>query len=273
MGNRSRIFKYWFSKKGKGVSFLELFTQAYFGIRTEGIAKKWINRIEESNSNLKVYLKTIKHPLFVPKEFPINQLYLVIAESFYKPNWHYYERFGTLVSPNDVVVDCGAAEGLFSLIIANRCKTCYAIEPLPGYVETLKLTFKNIENVEVLPYALGSISGISYISGSGINASLTNDKSGTEVKIETIDNLFYKKKIPVSYLKADLEGYDFEMIKGAKNTIKHHKPKIAITTYHKESHAKEISEFLKNINPDYNIKCKGIESNYGSPMMLHAWIG
>lgn len=33
-----------------------------------------------------------------------------------------------------------------------------------------------------------------------------------------------------------------------------------------------ISEFLRNINPAYQIKMKGIEERAGAPVMLHAWL-
>ena len=62
------------------------------------------------------------------------------------------------------------------------------------------------------------------------------------------------------------------MLNGAKNLIREYKPKIAITTYHNKDHYILISDFLKNINPNYRIKLRGIEGNYGSPVILHAWI-
>ena len=83
---------------------------------------------------------------------------------------------------------------------------------------------------------------------------------------------YFLKIIPVSYLKIDLEGHDFDALVGAEKLIKQNKPKIAITTYHQIDHAKIISSFLKTIDPSYKILAKGIYQESDSPIMLHAWV-
>lgn len=75
----------------------------------------------------------------------------------------------------------------------------------------------------------------------------------------------------MSYIKADLEGYDYELIKGADNLISANLPKIAITTYHNREHATLISNHLKKIHPGYKTKIKGIYALDGSPVLMHAW--
>ena len=87
------------------------------------------------------------YPLYYPKEMNLRSLYVVITESLYANNWHYYQIEQTQVGPEDVVIDCGAAEGLFSLLTAGKCKKVYIIEPLPAFVELLKLTFYKMNNV------------------------------------------------------------------------------------------------------------------------------
>ena len=42
-------------------------------------------------------------------------LHRVLAEETYSWNWHYYQVRQTRVERGDVVLDCGAAEGFFSL--------------------------------------------------------------------------------------------------------------------------------------------------------------
>jgi hypothetical protein len=92
------------------------------------------------------------------------------------------------------------------------------------------------------------------------------------IKVTTIDKLFYEKQIPITYIKADLEGYELKMLEGARNTITTYHPKIAITTYHEVGHAKWITDYLREINPNYRIKIKGLEQTWGAPIMLHAGV-
>ncbi|MDP2211825.1 MAG: FkbM family methyltransferase [Candidatus Aquicultor sp.] len=219
-----------------------------------------------------VYLNGLERPLYYPKEFAIGSLCQVIAELCYPRDWHYYEIEQTRVTPGDVVVDCGAAEGLFGLLVADRAAKVYAIEPMTRFVESMRLTFSGFDNVEVLPVALSDQEGTAYISGCGISSTLSTFGDGDRVEVTTLDTLFIKQDIPVSYIKADLEGYELSMLKGARETIKKHSPKIAITTYHVAEHAESIAGYLKDINPQYRIKVKGVEERCGAPVMLHAWV-
>jgi FkbM family methyltransferase len=197
----------------------------------------------------------------------------VLVELFYEENWHYYQIKETKVQPDDIVIDCGGAEGAFSLVASTICKKCYVIEPSPEFKGALNLTFRGIDNVEILQCALSDEVGNGTIKMQGIMSSLSDDDAagGASVKIETIDNLFYERKIPADYIKADLEGYDLKAIIGAKKTIQKYKPRIAITTYHHSEHAKLIGAYIKEIEPGYDIKVKGIYQETGSPVMLHAW--
>ena len=60
----------------------------------------------------------------------------------------------------------------------------------------------------------------------------------------TLDKLFLLKNVPVTYIKIDVEGFDVEVLRGAKELIKRFRPKIAVTTYHDYSHADMIKDLL-----------------------------
>lgn len=267
---RLKVLKYWLEGQKNNVSFSEL-VGFFFGFPYSYKAKAIIDKTDYINDYIILHLKGYDTPLYYPKGMSLKSLRQVIVESFYKDNWHYYQIEETMVGPDDIVVDCGAAEGLFSLIAASVCKKVYAIEPLPKFIEALKLTFSNFDNVEIIPCAVSSKAGEAFISETDISSSLTKYKNGYQIRVETMDSLFFQKDIQVSYIKADLEGYDFEAIKGAKNIISKYCPKIAITTYHNTQHSKLISDFIMDINPHYKIKTKGIFQETGSPVMLHAW--
>jgi len=41
----------------------------------------------------------------------------------------------TTVTEEDIVVDCGAAEGLFGFLVIDRCEKLLLIEPLPVFLQ------------------------------------------------------------------------------------------------------------------------------------------
>lgn len=246
--------------------------QHLFGPSLEKRAKPRIKGIEKAQGFLKVYLNGYETPLYWPEEMDLQSLHMVITEVFDPADWHHYEFEGTRVNTDDTIVDCGAAEGLFSFVYREKCHKIYIIEPLPRFIQSLELTFSGQANIEIMPFALSSTEGSAEISPDGIQSKIKATDKITGIRITTLDKLFFERKIPVSYIKADLEGYDYELIKGADNLISANLPKIAITTYHNREHATLISNHLKKIHPGYTTKIKGIYALDGSPVLMHAWV-
>lgn len=269
--NRLKVLKYYLFNNKNNVSFSQLL-KFFFDTSYATKAKKKLKKISKDNDFYKIYFDDIDKPLYFPFEFGLKSLEQVIVESFYPDNWHYYELPQTKVEVDDFVVDCGAAEGLFSLLVSERCKRIYLIEPHPMFIRSLQKTFEKSNNVELLQYALSKNKFIAHLTNCGISSKLSSKINGIEIKVTTLDKLFFEENIPVSYLKIDLEGHDFDALVGAEKLIKKNKPKIAITTYHQIDHAKIISSFLKTIDPSYKILAKGIYQESGSPIMLHAWV-
>lgn len=58
----------------------------------------------------------------------------------------------------------------------------------------------------------------------------------------------------VDFIKIDTEGYERQIIKGAKNTIKNFLPVIACSAYHLKDDKTEISALVKSINPNYKYR-------------------
>jgi FkbM family methyltransferase len=230
--------------------------------------RRYVRRVERDGEMLVVHFHGMERPLYWPAEYPLDGALLVAGEQFNPRDWHYYEVPETAVRADDVVVDCGAAEGLFSLRVAPRCRHVYAVEPLPRFVESMRLTLAAQPNVEIVPCLLGARAGTARIAGEGLTAAV--GEIGPEVPVRTADELFLARDHRPSYLKADVEGAELDLLAGARELIHAEAPRIAITTYHDPSHADAITRLLRGVRPDYRVRVKGFTSS-GAPIMLHAW--
>lgn len=266
---RHKPLLYWLSGKKNNVGLFDLL-RFTFSMPFKFLGKQKLRSITDENEYHRALFEGFPQPIYWPKNFPIDSLYQVVTELAYK-NWWNYEIPETSVQPGDCVLDCGAAEGAFSLLVAGRCKKVYAIEPNTHFVNAMTKTFQGINTIEIMPIGVGDQKGHLKLSNDGIMSQL-NSSDGIVVDVDTIDNLFYKNDIKVDFIKADLEGFEVNMLHGAEMTIKKWKPKLSITTYHFKDDFQNTYNYLKKICPDYTIKGTGITDQFGTPVMLHAWI-
>lgn len=267
---RFKVLKH-FMRRRNGVTLPEML-RFFFAPSYASKAGGYIEKIEKEDPYLKVRVRGVPDALYYPADIPEHSLHMSVVECFDPNNWHYYEIPETRVRPEDVVVDGGAAEGIFGLKVGRRCKELYLVEPLPKFVRSLEKTFGGMENVHIVPYAISDRVFSATISDDDISSAISETGAGEAITVSTLDTLFMGKNIPVTYLKMDLEGHDFKAIVGAEQLIRRNRPRIAVTTYHDKDHAAQIGGFLQSIVPEYKIHCKGIYQYTGSPVMLHAWV-
>lgn len=268
---RLRVLLYWLFYSKNNVSIKELFL-FLCKPKVHNIAKKHIASIDESENYYKVSFHPIKESLFWPKRFPIDFVYQVTAETFDEKDFHFYQYKTTTIAQDEILLDIGTAEGLFPLSVIHKCKHIYMVEPSKVFLEPLHKTFAPFnDKITIFNTAVGSEKGIVSFNENSLDGQITRefDENNT-VEINTIDAIIDNKKI--TYLKADIEGFEYEMLKGAAEVIKRNKPKIAITTYHKQNDYKEIISLVKSYVPEYNFFVKGIHGEEPKPVMLHFWI-
>ena len=268
---RTMALRHWLAGRRNGVSATELIKFLLLAPAASR-GKRYVTRMTQDAEFNVVSLRGFDHPIYCPRDYDLLSLYLsFLLQS--PDNWHCYEFKEVRVGPDDVVIDCGAAEGVFSMSVEGRCKAVYAVEPMPRYVSALQRTFNETNTVEILPFALSDRFGEATIVESGPLSSIDIPKKGDSVTVKsaTVDGLFFEKGIEVNFMKADLEGHEMHMLAGAENTIREYLPKIAITSYHKASDANDICQFIRNIDSRYRIRTRGI-SNFGTPLMVYAWV-
>jgi len=234
---------------------------------------KFIESVSEEEEFLLVKLRPLPMALYWPRVLPLFDLYKVITECFREDDWHFYEIPETRVSPGDVVLDCGAAEGLFSLRVAQRASRVIAFEPLPLFHSSLQQTFAQVSNVTIVPCALGSHERDAYINGTSLYGHVVEYAGGTPIKIISIDRWVESAASRVDFIKGDLESSEVEVLRGAAETIRRFAPKIALTVYHPGNDWREILGLVRSLVPNYAYRLKGLSfnENKARPVMIHLW--
>lgn len=175
-----------------------------------------------------------------------------------------YENFGTTLKDGDYVVDAGANIGMFSVIASNavgRGGKVFAFEPLKEISAILKenITENNCENITVVNDLLGdsnkSVKFFCDLENNYNGSSTVIQKENTKtLKLNqiTLDDFVQKNSIQkIDFIKADIEGAERDLLRGAEQTIKKFKPKLSIRTYHLPDDPEVLYNLIKKYVPEY----------------------
>jgi FkbM family methyltransferase len=248
------------------------FTRAFRAL-LRGLGRMAVASIEPADDEgfLRVRMRGMERIFYWPAELGTESLFIIAQEQGYSWNPHNYEIPQTRVRADDVVLDCGASEGLFSLRIVDRSARVILVEPLELFIRCLERTFAGLDRATIVRAALSDRCGTALLEENGIASKIGGGKTGTPTEMITVDALCARLDVAPTYVKADLEGWEPAMIRGARELLSRHKPRLAITTYDDPGVVKALIPEIRACNPDYEIITKGVIPLTGAPFMLHAW--
>lgn len=141
-----------------------------------------------------------------------------------------------LLKPAEAFVDCGANIGIWTIVAATtvgKCGQIFAFEPNPY---TFKRLSKNVSiqevknNIHLFPNAVGSLNtSLPFQCCESHNIStikFTPTKETIMVPVVTLDSVILDQQI--YGIKIDVEGFEFEVVKGAERILKNYKPWLCI---------------------------------------------
>jgi FkbM family methyltransferase len=135
-----------------------------------------------------------------------------------------------------VCFDIGACFGWYSVLFSQLAGEgqVHAFEPVSDNRACLEanLTLNNCSNVKINSFALGEKQSRTkiYIPNDGVSGSFKAharlDKCNVfEVDVSTLDQYFREARINrLDFIKADIEGAEFLMLKGAEDTLRVYRP-------------------------------------------------
>ena len=189
---------------------------------------------------------------------------------------------------HDVVVDCGAYVGdsfeQYLWKTDGQIEKYIAFEPDPGNAQAMEYRVERLKKewnlgdnkVALRVCAVGEKSKKSYVERYGANNGLSSkvldvvdEKEGNDlIDCISVDDYFTER---FDFLKADIESYEYQMLLGAKNSIRKWRPKLAICIYHNSVDFYQIPLLIKEICSDYRIAVRHYSQRL-SETVLYAYI-
>ncbi|WP_052659133.1 FkbM family methyltransferase [Pseudomonas sp. LFM046] len=195
--------------------------------------------------------------------------------------YNQYEHKEFRVRAGDVIIDAGGFIGdtaaLFCVKTDGDCFV-HAFEVLD---ENLRLFHYNNElngitdKVRVNRLALtdcsGQTLGVKPAALQGATSVMANDALEEQVETITLDDYVIRNRLErVDLIKMDIEGAEMPALKGAINTIRHFRPRLALCLYHKWDDIITIPRFLEETGLDYRLCFKWVQLTHGWEAVLLA---
>lgn len=158
--------------------------------------------------------------------------------------------FQQAVQPGSVVYDVGANVGFYTLLasrVTGPTGSVYAFEPFPDNINYLRrhLALNNTGNVTVIAAAVSSESGEMNFSPGELNEEGRLSSTGSlRVCVVSLDDVVRSGSAkPPTLLKIDVEGAEWDVLRGAEAVLRQYHPLIFLATHNPPVH-RACCEFL-----------------------------
>jgi FkbM family methyltransferase len=229
-----------------------------------------VNSLIKGNDSISVKFPklTLNHLALEKIGYPI-ELYFApsgVMAAFILKQYEYQKiKPEVRAEAGDYVIDGGGCWGDTALYFAHTVGAEgrvfsfeFAPDSLDVFQRNMALNAALSQRIEIVERALWSKSGevIEY-SPNGPGTSLAMHRQSTyedpaQATTMSIDDFARERKLPrVDFIKMDIEGAELNALKGAEETIRSFKPKLAIAIYHRQADFIEIPEYLNKLGLGY----------------------
>jgi FkbM family methyltransferase len=170
-----------------------------------------------------------------------------------------YVPAGIGVESDDVVIDAGGCWGDTALYFAQKAERVFCFECMPSNLrilqENLSLNPALAAKISVVPKALWERSGETLGFEERGPGSLPSSTGTTvQVQTQTIDDFVRENSLQkIDLIKMDIEGSEPHALRGAEETIRTHRPKLAIAIYHDLRHFASIPNWIESLGLGYKL--------------------
>jgi len=164
----------------------------------------------------------------------------------------YFEDFVPMRT-NDVFIDGGGYDGQTTLEFAARNHTYRSIhyfEPMRAMMDTSRRSLAHLRDVHFVEKGLFSSNDrLRFDASAGLACSLSPNGE-TVIDVVRLDD---EVMDPITFVKLDIEGAEFDAIQGTAEHIKTDTPTLAVCIYHDQRDFWRIPQAVLAINDRYDV--------------------
>jgi FkbM family methyltransferase len=226
------------------------------------VEKLWADEESLNTYRANILWRALGDPSYLPFPAPVNT---------------YFPADIFKLTANEAIVDCGAFDGdTIRMLLAQsgaQFKDLYAVEAdtvslakMRAYLATLAPA--TARKVHILDCAVGAKrSTLQFVMTGALTSRSANSAEATDVACIPLDELFADS--PVSLIKMDIEGAEYDALRGGRAIIQRDLPVLAICVYHTQSDIWRIPLLIRSMYPDYQFFLRSYDGD-GFQTVLYA---
>ena len=196
-----------------------------------------------------------------------------LVHEFFGSEQYALRRPGVEIAPEagDVVIDGGGGWGETALYFADAVGAGGLVLSFEFVADNLRLFGRNMalnphlrDQVRLVAHPIWSAPGVdlAYAPAGGQTSVAAPAGATEEARTESIDHACAEHGIDrVDFLKLDVEGAEMEALRGAEQTIRRARPKLALSVYHRDEDLARIPAWVHDLGLGYRL------------FMDHSWPG
>ena len=223
----------------------------------------------------RVFVKQIIEQL---KENGVLEEHIISIKDWRNNTSQYFDVFSA--HEKEAFVDCGCYDGSTAFRFAAWCAEggvsydkIWSFEPDKNSFSKCKNILSTLDRCKLYPYGISDKAGsVSFFANGHEDARIVKGESAKDKQVENIEVIQldeFLKGEKVTFIKMDIEGAEYDALKGAASIIKEQKPRLAISVYHKADDIIRIPMLLLSLRPDYQFYLRHY-SLLSNEMVLYA---
>lgn len=155
---------------------------------------------------------------------------------------------------HEIFVDGGCYDGensrMFTKWAGDAQKTIYAFEPDEMNYRTCQRVLEETDGISyrLIPSGLWSSEGVLDFCANSNEGSRFSTNGGTRMTATSLDTVINGK---VTFIKMDIEGAEYEALRGAEKLIRKYRPKLAVSIYHEATDIWDLPELILSYHPEH----------------------
>ncbi|WP_026489377.1 FkbM family methyltransferase [Butyrivibrio sp. XBB1001] len=246
-GIEKEIAYYFFSRKYENDNTTNMTSLDFFQNKKSSIDSNLMMLSDEKSRD--IYLALIEYRI---KKLPLKKNIYSLMDQYFVDDF-------LNINDGEVFVDCGAFVGDTInnfLVVAKKkhikIKKIIALEPEHENFNLLSNYFSKDKRIIMIEAGVSDCKKSVYLTGESAYARTTQEATGTDqIELVPIDGI--KECSDATYIKMDIEGAELDALRGAAETIRRNKPKLAICIYHSNADYLDIIPYVKELNQDYKL--------------------